>query len=261
MLYKIVDINDFKLSYQRSFWLEKCIFELFYLLLTPPFTRFTSEKEGYKWSNWESIQQWSLTLIESFDSKNVLHWWLTYSYCKTYTFGTNNHISGFVSPGYNALKTSLLDETRVHIEELLQSIKGTWKDKGVTIVSGGWSDSKRRPLINFMVMTKGWSIFLKAVNVEGFQKNKGYISDSWWKKLFKRLDLKMLFKLSPIMLRHIGWRIWTLKVNFHTFWTPCVVHTLNLALKYICPAKNTVDNLEPMKNVTGSPKSPKTQIL
>jgi hypothetical protein len=28
----------------------------------------------------------------------------------------------------------------------------------------------------------------------------------------------------------------------HIFWTPCVVHTLNLALKNICAAKNTENN-------------------
>ena len=28
----------------------------------------------------------------------------------------------------------------------------------------------------------------------------------------------------------------------HIFWTPCVVHTLNLALKNICAAKNTEKN-------------------
>ena len=30
----------------------------------------------------------------------------------------------------------------------------------------------------------------------------------------------------------------------HIFWTPCVVHTLNLALKNICAAKNTQANAE-----------------
>jgi len=28
----------------------------------------------------------------------------------------------------------------------------------------------------------------------------------------------------------------------HIFWTPCVVHTLNLALKNICSPKNTPNN-------------------
>ena len=34
------------------------------------------------------------------------------------------------------------------------------------------------------------------------------------------------------------------------FWTPCVLHTLNLALKNICAAKNTKKN-EHMRNVVG----------
>ena len=36
------------------------------------------------------------------------------------------------------------------------------------------------------------------------------------------------------------------------YWTPCVVHTLNLALKNICAAKNTKKIMRFMKNVVGS---------
>jgi len=45
-----------------------------------------------------------------------------------------------------------------------------------SIISDGWSDSQRRPLINFMVVRESGPIFLKVVNAEGFQKNKNYIS-------------------------------------------------------------------------------------
>ena len=36
------------------------------------------------------------------------------------------------------------------------------------------------------------------------------------------------------------------------YWTPCVVHTLNLALKNICVAKNKKKIMRFMKNVVGS---------
>ena len=49
--------------------------------------------------------------------------------------------------------------------------------KGVSIVSDGWTDSQRRPLINFMATSKGAPIFLKAVDAFDEIKNKQYIAD------------------------------------------------------------------------------------
>ncbi|XP_047306362.1 uncharacterized protein LOC124909763 [Impatiens glandulifera] len=97
-------------------------------------------------------------------------------YIKSYTLAANNNIPSYVPPCYNALRTTLLEKEREHIERLLEPIKTTWKEKGVTIVSDGWTDSQRRPLINFMVVTESGPMFLKAVNCEGEYKDKFYIS-------------------------------------------------------------------------------------
>ncbi|PWA50999.1 DUF659 domain-containing protein [Artemisia annua] len=88
----------------------------------------------------------------------------------------------------------LAAKKRRHSEGLLEPLKTAWKGKGVSIVSDGWTNAQRRPLINFMVASEGGLMFLS-------------------------------------MFPHI-------------FWTPCVVHTLNLALKNICAAKNTQANAE-----------------
>lgn len=71
---------------------------------------------------------------------------------KAFTFAANksNHLSGYVPPSYNKTRTTLLVRERTHVERMLQPIKATWRSKGVTIVSDGWSDPQRRPLLNFM---------------------------------------------------------------------------------------------------------------
>jgi hypothetical protein len=46
-------------------------------------------------------------------------------------------------------------------------VKETWSSKGVSIVSDGWSDAQRRPLLNFLVVTEDGPMFLKAINTEG----------------------------------------------------------------------------------------------
>ena len=58
----------------------------------------------------------------------------SYSYAATYT------IQGYVPPGYNVLRTTLLQKERAHVERLLKPIKDFWLENGVSIVSDGWLD-------------------------------------------------------------------------------------------------------------------------
>ncbi|KAH1228200.1 hypothetical protein GmHk_10G028237 [Glycine max] len=139
-------------------------------------------------------------------------------YRKTFSFAANNNcIFRYQPPGYNKLRTTLFANERRHVENLLQPIKNTWKEKGVSIVNDGWSDPQRIPLINFMVVIESGPMFLKALNCS--VEAAGLIIEAEFPSIY---------------------------------WTPCVMHTLNLALKNICAAKNTKKIMRFMKNVVGS---------
>ncbi|RDX92526.1 hypothetical protein CR513_25328, partial [Mucuna pruriens] len=58
-------------------------------------------------------------------------------YINSYLFATNNNLSGFIHHKYNALRTTLLQQEKTHVERLLKPIKSTWKEKGISIVSYG----------------------------------------------------------------------------------------------------------------------------
>ncbi|XP_030936466.1 uncharacterized protein LOC115961669 [Quercus lobata] len=120
----------------------------------------------------------------------------------SYAYAATHNIPGYVPPGYNALRTTLLQKERAHVERLLKPIKDSWLENGVSIVSDGWSDPQRRPLINIMAVSDGGPVFVKAIDGSALIEGE-------YPKIF---------------------------------WTPCVVHTLNLALKNICAAKNTGKN-------------------
>ena len=62
------------------------------------------------------------------------------------------------------------------MENLLQPIKNAWSQKGVSIVSDGWSDPQRRSLINFMAITKSGPMFLKAIDCSNEIKDKYFIA-------------------------------------------------------------------------------------
>ena len=54
---------------------------------------------------------------------------------------------------YDLLRSSLLQSKKENIGRSLQSVENTWREKGVSIISAGWSEE--RPSINFMAITKG----------------------------------------------------------------------------------------------------------
>ena len=98
-------------------------------------------------------------------------------YHRSYQFAAENKIDGYVPPGYNKLRTILLQKERNNVEKLLVPFKSTWKERGVTIVSDGWSDPTRKPLINFIATSGSGPIFLKVVNCFGEVKDRFFISD------------------------------------------------------------------------------------
>ncbi|KAG6534868.1 hypothetical protein ZIOFF_008774 [Zingiber officinale] len=59
-------------------------------------------------------------------------------YVRAFSLVTQRTIPGYLPPGYNLLRTSLLQKEKTHIEKLLEPTKTARKQKGVSICSDGW---------------------------------------------------------------------------------------------------------------------------
>ncbi|XP_075675128.1 uncharacterized protein LOC142644387 [Castanea sativa] len=100
-------------------------------------------------------------------------------YHNSYAYAATRSIPGYVPPGYNALRTTLLQKERAHVEGLLKPIKDFWLENGVSIVFDGWSDPQRRPLINIMAVSDGGPVFIKdAIKEIGHEKVVQVITDN-----------------------------------------------------------------------------------
>lgn len=55
--------------------------------------------------------------------------------------------------------------------------KNIWLEKGVSIVTVGWNNPQRRPLINFMVVFENGHVFVKYVNYSGEMKYNQFIAN------------------------------------------------------------------------------------
>ncbi|GJY42655.1 hAT dimerization domain, ribonuclease H-like domain protein [Tanacetum coccineum] len=98
-------------------------------------------------------------------------------YLRAFQFAAANKIDGYVPPSYNKLRTTLLQKEKDNVHRQLEPLRSTWKEKGVTIVSDGWSDPTRKPLINFMATSGNGPLFLNAVNCFGEVKDRFFIAN------------------------------------------------------------------------------------
>ncbi|KAK2665787.1 hypothetical protein Ddye_004361 [Dipteronia dyeriana] len=168
-----------------------------------------------------------------------------------YVRAFTNALPGYVPPGYNALRTTLLQKEKSNIERLLVPIKGTWKTNGVSLCSDGRRDVQRRSLINIMEICDSVPMFLRAVNCEGDQKDKYFISNLLVDAIRETGSENVVHVITdnaPVC-KAAGLLV---EVKFpHIFWTPCVVHTLNLSLKSICSLSPHPKYDDIWKNVVG----------
>ncbi|XP_023886330.2 uncharacterized protein LOC111998465 [Quercus suber] len=142
-------------------------------------------------------------------------------YRSSYAYAATYNILGYVPPRYNALRTTLLQKERAHVERLLKPIKDSWLENGVSIVSDGWSNPQMRPLINIMAISDGGPVFIKAIDGLGEFKDKHYIVG-----------------VLKDAIKDIGHE----KVVQVITDNASVMKLLDLLLKNICAAKNTEKN-------------------
>ena len=124
----------------------------------------------------------------------------------------------------------------------MKPIKDFWLENGVSIVSDRWSDPQRRPLINIIIVSDGSPVFRKAIDGSGEFKDKHYIAGVL-KDAIKDIGHEKVVQLITNNARVMKSTGALIECEYpKIFWTSCVVHTLNLALKNICAAKNTEKN-------------------
>nr|GEW35197.1 hypothetical protein [Tanacetum cinerariifolium] len=124
----------------------------------------------------------------------------------------------------------------------MKDVGSTWKEKGVTIVSDSWSDPTRKPLINVMATSGNGPLFLKAVNCFGEVKDRFFIADLM-KEVINEIGHQNVVQIITDNATNCKTTRQLIESQFpHIYWTPCVVHTLNLAVKNMCSPSNVETN-------------------
>ena len=95
---------------------------------------------------------------------------------------------GFKEPSYYELRGPLLQKHVGEMNNYLLDVKNDWKVYGCSIMSDGWINQKRAPIINFLVYCPRGTMFLKSLDVSGLTK-----------------DADTLFKLFDKVVQEVGY--------------------------------------------------------
>ena len=80
--------------------------------------------------------------------------------------------SSYQVPTDYPIRTSLMDKEYTTINSRVQAFHSDHLHRtGGTVVSDGWSDAQRRPLLNFLLVTPAGATFLNSVDSSGETKD------------------------------------------------------------------------------------------
>ena len=119
------------------------------------------------------------------------------------------------------------------MEDVLAPIRSSWSSSGVTIVSDGWTDMRRRPLINIIATSPKGAMFIKAEDCSGEVKDAQFIADVIIKAIEQIGPNKVVQVITDNAPVCKAARLIIEGRYDHIFWTPCIVHNLNLILEEI----------------------------
>eukprot|EP00253_Pinus_taeda_P018744 PITA_18744 len=145
----------------------------------------------------------------------------------------NKAPQGYKGPNYEKVRTQRLKNEKELVEDILSPIHSSWSSFGVTIVSDGWKDTRRRPLINIIATSPKGAMFIKVEDCSGEMKDAQFIANVIIKAIEQigpNRVVQVITNNAPVC-KAAGLVI---KGRYdHIFWTPCIVHNLNLILKEI----------------------------
>eukprot|EP00253_Pinus_taeda_P032307 PITA_32307 len=145
----------------------------------------------------------------------------------------NKAPQGYKGPNYEKVRTQLLKNEKELVEDILSPICSSWSSSGVTIVSDGWTDTRRIPFIYIITTSPKGAMFIKAEDCSREVKDVQFIADvivKAIKQIGPNRVVQVIADNAPVC-KVAGLIIEGRYDNI--FWTPYIVHNLNLILEEI----------------------------
>ncbi|RVW89975.1 hypothetical protein CK203_036507 [Vitis vinifera] len=147
---------------------------------------------------------------------------------------------GIEPPSPYEIKNKYLEMEYKEMEAYVNQQREKWKTYGCTIMSDGWTGPTKLSIINFMVYSKGTTVFLKLVDASNYIKDYKYIY-----KLLKTI-IKEVGKENVVQIVTDNGSAFMkagkqLMKKYNLYWTPCAVHCIDLIFEDITKRPSVIE--------------------
>jgi hypothetical protein len=127
----------------------------------------------------------------------------------------------------------MLVKAKKEVDKILKPIKSSCPSFSVNIISYGYTNATHHPLINFMVSSFNGPVFLKTMDALGKYKDAQYVGELFI-KVIADVGVDSCVKIITYNVPILNTNGMSVENKYpQLFWTPYIVHSLNLSLKYI----------------------------
>ncbi|KAF1885331.1 hypothetical protein Lal_00029220, partial [Lupinus albus] len=141
------------------------------------------------------------------------------------------HGPGFKPPSYHEIRVKYLKQEVKLTNDRLEEHKAKWKKVGCTIMTDGWTDKRRRTILNFLVHIPKGTIFLKSIDASHIAKTVD--------RIFKMIDevveeigednVVQVVTDNASNYKAAGEMLMAKRKKL--YWTPCAAHCIDLMLE------------------------------
>ncbi|RVW86129.1 hypothetical protein CK203_038010 [Vitis vinifera] len=168
---------------------------------------------------------------------------------KNMIIGAQQAGMGIEPPFPYEIKNKYLEMEYKDMEAYVNQQREKWKTYGCTIMSDGWTGPTRLSIINFMVYSKGSTVFLKSVDASNSIKDHKYIY-KLLKNVIKEVRVDNVVQIVTdngsafVKARKL------LMKKFNLYWTPCAAHCIDLMFEDIGKRPSTAEVIRKARKIT-----------
>lgn len=138
---------------------------------------------------------------------------------------------GYQVPSMYRMRGPLLRKNVENTRNFVESYRKSWKESGCGIMADGWTDRKRRTLVNFLVYCPKGTIFLKSVDASTANSKIGDFLFKLFSNVVRFVGVENVVYFVTDNASNMVLTGKKLDAEFPSiYWSPCAAHCLNLIM-------------------------------
>ena len=156
---------------------------------------------------------------------------------------------GIEPPSPYEIKNKYLDMEYKDMEDYVNIQREKWKTYGCTIMSDGWTGPTKLSIINFMIYSKGSTIFLKSIDASDKIKDNKYIY-GLLKDVIKEVGETNVVQIVTDNGSAFVKAGKLLMKKYNLYWTPCAAHCIDLMFEDIAKRATVSELITNARKIT-----------